>query len=149
MKSKNELKKDLNKATAVLNWSLKSESAAKINAMIDLARSEPGIPVLPEQMDINPWLLNCVNGTLDLRTGRLREHRREDMITKLCPTEYHLQATAPLWQKYLETIFVGNAGLIRYLQRLLGYCKGCATGGSCWKRQHSLRNCLERVPPTR
>jgi putative DNA primase/helicase len=122
MKSKDELEKDLKIATAEMKWCLKSESAGKTHAMIDLARSEPGVPILPEQMDTNHWLLNCMNGTLDLRTGQLREHRREDLITKLCPIEYHPKAIAPLWEAFLQTIFAGKAELIGYVQRLLGHC---------------------------
>ena len=48
--------------------------------MLEMARSEPGIPILPKEMDRDPWLLNCANGTLELRTGQLREHRREDLV---------------------------------------------------------------------
>ena len=39
---------------------------------------------LPDALDRDPWPLNCPNGTLDLRTGELRPHRREDYLTKLC-----------------------------------------------------------------
>ena len=34
----------------------------------------------PEQLDTDPWLLNVENGTLDLRTGELRPHRRDDLL---------------------------------------------------------------------
>jgi putative DNA primase/helicase len=120
--SRNELGRALKTATALLNWCLKSEAATRINAMIDLARSEPGIPILPEQLDTNPWLLNCVNGTLDLRTGQLREHRREDLITKLCPIPHDPKAVAPTWDQFLQTIFADKTELVSYIQRFLGYC---------------------------
>ncbi len=51
----------------------RSESAARIGAMIHLASTEPGIPVTPDQLDTDPWALNVLNGTLDLRTGKLRD----------------------------------------------------------------------------
>ena len=50
-----------------------------------LARSEPGIPILPTEFDQDPLLLNVQNGTIDLRTGELRPHRRSDLISKLIP----------------------------------------------------------------
>lgn len=87
-----------------------------------MARSEPGIAVRPEQLDANPWLLNCPNGTLELRGGRLREHWREDYITKLCPTLYDQAARCPLWESSLLKIFDGKTELVGYFQRLLGYC---------------------------
>src|SRR5262249_48902563 len=63
---------------ALATWAVKSEDAKRIKAMLSLARSEPSIPILPHEMDSDPYVLNVLNGTLDLRTGKLREHRRED-----------------------------------------------------------------------
>ena len=57
---------------------LKCEAAGRIAAMLELANSEPGIPVLPDQLDANPWTLNVLNGAVDLRTGQLWPHRRQD-----------------------------------------------------------------------
>jgi hypothetical protein len=94
-----------NAAQRALKWALESESANRINAMLDLARSEPGVPIRHTDMDRDPWLFNCANGTLDLRTGRLREHRREDYITKLSPTEYHPDAPSPTWERFLGAVF--------------------------------------------
>jgi putative DNA primase/helicase len=65
-----------------------SASQRSLNAAITLAASEPGMSILPHQLDSDPWVLNCINGTIDLRTGKLRPHRREDYISKLCPTEF-------------------------------------------------------------
>src|SRR5262249_10310939 len=72
-----------------------SESAPRLNAMIELAASEPGIPLLPAQLDADLWLLNVQNGTLDLRTGELRAPRREDLLTKQAPVTYDPDAPCP------------------------------------------------------
>lgn len=61
---------------------VRSESVRALQAMITLAQTEAGIPVLPEQLDRDPWLLNVANGTLALKTGTLRPHYRDDLITK-------------------------------------------------------------------
>jgi P4 family phage/plasmid primase-like protien len=106
----------------VLKWALKSQDASRINALLDLARCEPGIPVLPEVLDRDPWLLNCPNGTLELKTGVLREHRQGDSITQLCPTPYDPRAACPTWERFLESIFQGDTDLIAFIQRFLGYC---------------------------
>jgi putative DNA primase/helicase len=131
MTTKKDLEEELDQAQKMMTWALKSESAPRVNAMLDLARSEPGIPVLPEELDRDPWLLNCPNGTLELQTGKLREHRRENYVTKLCPTEYHQDAPCPTWESFLASILPatgdaaeepGDTELIGFLQRLLGYC---------------------------
>lgn len=48
---------------AISDWARRSEKASQIQAMISLARSEPGIPIMPAQLDTKPWLLNVANGT--------------------------------------------------------------------------------------
>lgn len=107
---------------ALVKHALRSEGKDRLAAMIWLARSEPGIPVLPEELDRDPYLLNVANGTLDLRTGELRPHRREDLITRLIDVEYDPEAQCPLWLAFLNRITDGNQELISYLQRAVGYC---------------------------
>jgi putative DNA primase/helicase len=119
--SKAERSAELNKLQKLQSWCLRSEAAPRINAMLDLARSEDGIPILPEDMNHNPWLLNCINGTVDLRTGELRPHCPNDLLTKLCPTPYDPKVLAPRWLEFLSQIFAGDLDLVNYLQHLLGY----------------------------
>lgn len=106
---------------ALATHAVKSESEAKIKSMINLARSEPGVPVLPSELDADPWLLNVGNGTLHLESGELREHRREDLITKLIPIEFDPEAECLAWEAFLEQIMAGNQRLIDFLQRAVGY----------------------------
>ena len=84
-----------------------------------VAEAEREIVIKTTELDTNPWLLNCLNGTLDLQTGKLREHRREDYITKLVRVNYNPAATCPRWLQFLNEIL--DPGLIEYLQRCLGY----------------------------
>jgi putative DNA primase/helicase len=105
----------------LIKWGLASESAVKIQAMIKLAESEEGIAVAPADLDLNPWLLNCHNGTIDLRTGQLKEHDKGDLITKSIPVIYDPNAKCPKWLKFLVRIMGGNQELISYLQRAVGY----------------------------
>ncbi len=105
---------------ALAQWAIASESAGRIRAMISLARSEPGIPVRVNDLDQDRWLLNASNGTVDLRTGELREHRREDLITKIAPVEYAPDARAPTSEAFLERI-LPSEGLRVFVQRAVGY----------------------------
>jgi putative DNA primase/helicase len=114
-------KAQLAKLTAVLNHCLKWEDARAVKRCIELAVSEPGIPVLPADLDRDPWLLNVQNGTLDLRTGQLRQHRREDLMTKLAPVAYDPKALCPLWMNCVTKWMGGNQRLLTYLQRAAGY----------------------------
>lgn len=99
----------------------KSESVSRMAAMVSLARNEAGVSVLPDELDQNPWLLNCLNGTVDLKTGKLLPHRRNDLITKLVHFNYDPNAACPRWEKFLDRIMAGNQELISFLQRAIGY----------------------------
>ena len=112
---------DESQRKAVAKWAVSSESEHRINAMVSLAESEPSIPVSPQELDTNSYLLNCLNGTIDLTTGELKPHESKDFITKIIPTEYNQEATSPLWTDFLETIFNWNYDLIRFIQRAVGY----------------------------
>lgn len=105
---------------AIADHAMRSESASRIRAMVALAESESGIPVLPAELDCDPWLLNCLNGTVDLRTGELCPHRRDDLITKLAPVNYDPVAECPLWMKFLNEIMNNNQNLIGFLCRGVG-----------------------------
>lgn len=98
-----------------------SESNAGISATLKLASTEPDVVVHAAEFDANPWLLNCLNGTIDLRTGELRPHDRKDLITKQCPVNFDPSATCPMFDKFLVRIMDGNRTLIRYLARMFGY----------------------------
>lgn len=111
---------DKTKRTLV-EWSRRSEGHARINAMIELAKSEPGTGVTLDELDTDPWAINCANGTLDLRTGELRPHDRANLITKLAPAEYDANATSERWDDFLNTATQGNADLQTFLQRAAGY----------------------------
>lgn len=104
-----------------MKFAVKSASAERIAAMLKLARSEPGMPIMPGDLDRDPWLLNCKNGTLDLRTGKLRPHQQEDLLTKLCPAAFNPDAESYWWDRFLEAIFGGRQSLIDFCRRYFGY----------------------------
>ena len=112
---------DENRREASAKWAMKSESEARLRSMIALARSEPGIPVEPEELDANSWLFNCENGTIDLRTGQLRAHDRRDLCTILAPVEFDATARCPKWEAFLNRVMDGNRALVQFLQRAAGY----------------------------
>ena len=113
---------------ALASWARKSEAAPRIAAAIALARTESAVVVGPGALDGAPLLLNVVNGTLDLRTGELREHRREDLLTKLAPVAWVPGSRDPAWERFLEHTTGGDAELAAFLQRAAGYTLTGDTG---------------------
>ena len=113
--------RDGDEAQAIARHAHKSEQAARIKAMIELAQTEPGIPVTPDQLDAQPVLLNARNGTIDLHTGALREHRRDDLLTRLAGADYVPASHSDLWERFLSEATGGDGDLACYLRRAVGY----------------------------
>jgi len=103
----------------LIKWWAASENAARVMAMIELAK--PDLAVSIEAFDADPYLLNCANGTLDLRAATLRPHDPHDLITKLCPVPYLPDATHPVWDQFLADATGGDDAFGAFLQRLAGY----------------------------
>lgn len=93
----------------------------RIRAMIAQAQNEEGAVVRAVELDADPWALNVINGTIDLKTGELREHKQSDLITKLAPVEYDVAAECPRFRASLVKVFDSNEKLISFTQRGLGY----------------------------
>lgn len=76
-----------------------------------------------ESFDADPYLLGVQNGVVNLRTGELLPHTPALMISRMCRVECAPKGARPRkWIRALLRIMRGNRGMVRYLQRLLGYC---------------------------
>jgi putative DNA primase/helicase len=104
-----------------LKWSHQSESTTRLTGMLQAARAVRPIAAYGSQFDTNTWLLNCLNGTVDLKTGELRPHNPNDMITKLAPTQHDPQARLKMWDDFLGTATGDDASLREFLQVAIGY----------------------------
>lgn len=99
----------------------RSEQRRSLEAMLSLAKSEPGIAVSPRDLDSNAWALNVENGLLDLKTLTLAPHSPEHLVTKLAPVVYGPQAVAPVWERFLARI-LPSLEIRAFFQRWFGSC---------------------------
>jgi putative DNA primase/helicase len=105
----------------ILRWAARSEGARTIKSAIELAWSEPGVGVMPDDFDKDDYLLNCPNGVVDLLTGIIRPSKSEDLLSKSTSAKYDPCHPCPQWLAALNLIFDGDQSLIDYLQRACGY----------------------------
>lgn len=98
----------------------RGESSAGVSGALTLASTEDKIAVTPDLLDADPYLLNCANGTLDLRTGELREHDPADLLTKSTGAAYDPDANGATFTAFLERVQPDEA-MRSYLARLFGH----------------------------
>jgi phage/plasmid primase, P4 family, C-terminal domain len=111
-------KKDRVEQDKVLGWAKRSESAYTLKEMIDLAGSEKEIRIMPEELDANTHLVNFPNGTLDLTTREFREHRKEDMLSRMTKVNYNPAAESKYF--YPTLLNALPVDVVTYLQRVFG-----------------------------
>jgi putative DNA primase/helicase len=105
-------------------------SAKTVAAVERLATADRRLAATTDQWDADPWLLNTPGGVVDLRSGEIHPHRPTDYMTKI--TAVTPNGVCPLWRKFLNRIFAGDAELIAFVQRVAGYA---LTGST---REHAL-----------
>ncbi|MHB8322989.1 MAG: DNA primase family protein [Candidatus Dormibacteria bacterium] len=98
-----------------------SARSGRVEALLLVARYQDRIKAAVEELDRDPYLLACRNGTVDLRTGDLRSAQRKDLLTRGVAVDFDLAARSDLWERFLGTTFGGDSELIAYVQRLMGY----------------------------
>ena len=103
---------------AALSFAFKMQEARRTRAILDLAK--PHLVVPAGVFDRDPCLLNVANGTLDLKTGELRPHSREDLLRKVAPVAYDPDAKAPLFDRFMLDITGGDKAMSGCLLRLFG-----------------------------
>ncbi|MDA8051508.1 MAG: phage/plasmid primase, P4 family [Rhodospirillales bacterium] len=96
-------------------------SAQTVAAVERLARADRRHAATADQWDGDPWLLNTPGGVVDLRTGTLREHQRNEYLTKTTSVAPAERADCPRWLQFLDEITRGDADTIAFLQRAIGY----------------------------
>lgn len=85
------------------------------------------VAVTPDEFDRNDMVINAQNGFIDLTTGILNDHDKDQLFTRLSHSEYTDKIGCPRWELFLEQIFDGKEDLIRYVQKAVGYSMTAST----------------------
>lgn len=75
-----------------------------------------------EQLDVDDYLLNLQNGTLDLSGNEpvFLSHSPDMLLSKICNAEYNPAADCREWKKFLLEIMQDDEEKISYLQKIAG-----------------------------
>lgn len=127
-----ELPKDFEKRIdSYASFARDTRNARRLNAMLSCAA--PILHADNSDMDCHHYLVNTLGGTLNLQAPpgvddeyvgdrvRLRNHAREDKITRMSNITYDPAAECPRFMRFLYDI-QPDADIRRFLQRYFGYC---------------------------
>lgn len=95
-------------------------SGRKLDRMLERAADARQVRAPLGTLDSDPWLLAVGNGTLDLRTGELREPRRSDYLTRTVDVDYDADAEAPVFDAFMRKVQPDQERR-EWLQRAAGY----------------------------
>ena len=109
------------KRRSVTDWARKSESRQRLEATLAIARNLPPLADSGDHWDTDPWLLGVANGVVDLHTGKLLPGNPEDRITKHIDIAYDPTAQCPRWRRFVDEIFDGDASLVDFMWKAVGY----------------------------
>ena len=110
----------------------KIAKAAFAAAVERYAQADEAFAVTASIWDADPWLMGTPTGTLELKTGLVREANPADHITKLTAVAPATMPDCPIWLRFLNEATDENKELIRFLQQWCGYCLTGVT------REHAL-----------
>lgn len=106
---------------AFYKFALDSQKVSMLNAMVRHAESEGSVVRSAKLLDADKNIIGALNGAIDLRTGLLLTPDREHYLTATCATNYNPAATAPWFIQTVSDCFYGNAEMIAFFKRLMGY----------------------------
>jgi putative DNA primase/helicase len=118
---KAEEKEAKRKAVGGYTEALEGESVRGIGAILEVAKNLRAFATVATDYDRHPSLLTIGNGTINLRTGKLRHADPDDLITRATYIRYDASAACPRWLQFLGEIFPGDSSLIEFIQRAVGY----------------------------
>ncbi len=96
------------------------EASAGIRGVLDIAGNLDAFVAAASELDADPYLVNCANGTLDLRSLQLRPHDPTDQITKVTAGAYRPGETGTgAWAEFLQQV-LPDEDVRAFLQRVVG-----------------------------
>lgn len=111
-------------------WAMQSQNEAKIRSMLNLACH--ALSVSMSEFDTDPHVLNCQNGIVDLKTGKLRKRTPKDLVMKIANASFRPAAKCERWTQFISEIFCGDEELAAWMQRYLGYTLSGSTKEECF-----------------
>ena len=118
-------------AAEIVKHAVRSQSRQSLEAMLAMTARHPAISISDDQLDSDPWMLAVANGVVDLRQGKLATHDRSRMNSYCCLPAYKVDGNRTQWLNFVQTVFDNRPGLVRWVQKAVGYTLTGSTREQC------------------
>ena len=109
-------------------WNLTQKDMSDI---VQALFSDPDIQIAAEDVNADPYRINCLSGDLDWQTGQLREHSDQKLYT-YCVDAYYLvpdeRQGCPVFDQFCATSLQNDPAKRQQLLEVLGYILSDAVG---------------------
>jgi P4 family phage/plasmid primase-like protien len=95
------------------------QTAKLTDSVRQLLRSEL---IYKKDFNINKHILNFPNGELEVASGELKNHARENYSTIQMNYSFNPDAACPQWENFIEEVTGGSRDRAELLQEMFGYC---------------------------
>lgn len=112
---------DKRRAGRLMKYALHAQTTRGLDAMLRELQAVQGVPASINDFDQHPDLLAVRNGVVDLRTGELKPHDPNLLISRRIDVDYEPDAACPRWERFLAEVFPDDPDMPGYMQRLVGY----------------------------
>ena len=106
-------------------WSEEIQEKISRNVMLEIVErllTEPSIQVDEDYFNCYSYLMNFLNGVLDLRTDEFMEHSPEYRFTNCIQAKYNpFNKGGHTFKRFIKTCMGDNQGKEKHLQEVLGY----------------------------
>jgi P4 family phage/plasmid primase-like protien len=113
--------KDKGLRAEAIKWVITSQGSSRLDAAFNLASEIPSLFLPSNRTDQNLTIINCRNGMINLLTGELLPHDKEEYCTKMIDLDYDPDAKCPRWDQFMSEIQPGHPEMSVFLQRWVGY----------------------------
>lgn len=123
---------DARQVAAHLKWITQTKNGRHLDEIINRARNFLPLAVEGDAWDKDPMLFAVANGVIDLKTGKLRNGKPDDLITLHSDIPYDPEAKCPTADAFFDEIFINRADLIHFINKALGYSLTGSTREQCF-----------------
>lgn len=105
---------------AFVKWAKAQRMSGRVTACLKEASGRPELQASINDFDQHKFLLNVLNGVIDLTNGNIYPHDPSLLLMQQAPVYYDPSAPSPMWLTYLNQC-QPDVLMRDYLQRILGY----------------------------